>query len=61
MNPVRKPNTIANSNDTINDANCKPPCFTGSELNEGVLPFRPPLKIELSMPPRIAIPILSIG
>jgi hypothetical protein len=61
INPVSNPNTIANKRDTIRDANCSPPCLTGSELNEGVLPFLPPLKIELKIPPSIAIPILSIG
>lgn len=50
-----------NSNETRRAANCKPPCFMGSELKAGVLLLRPAQKIALKIPPRIAIRMLSIG
>lgn len=59
--PVISPKITENNKETRTAANCSPPCLIGSELKEGVLLLRPAQNIELKIPPRIAIIILSIG
>lgn len=59
--PVNVPNIRENSKETNRAANWRPPCLTGSLLRAGVLPFLPPAKMALKMPPSIAITTPSTG